>query len=290
MRALFTGLLIYCLSATAWANIPSPVELRTLFPKLTAEQASQLHEEGHIFRYYYKNEAAKFEPQLSDAEVSLFSVERASPNSNLSAEAIYYIPLPSLSTQTDENPEQARMLSIYNTLRSISTLGGIEYFSESRKKMRTLFKTAYVVSDAKSKNRVPDPLVEQIPRASTLTVFQHDSTFGKNLSSASYHYSGDKIGLTIQNLTTLRYALFPFIKKGNMQTRLIVIPSRHGILIYGNVSAKTLRFLGLEKKKQASFYNRLNALFSWLNLQLQTKSLATPREGEPEPPPNTLSM
>ena len=154
-------------------------------------------------------------------------------------------------------------LRIYNILRSISTMKGIQYYSASRERMRTLFSGSYVVDGPGAEKRLPDPVVREIPAYSKLYVHQEDLTFGKNIYATEFHYAGDYFLLDSTNLTTMHYFFFPMVKPENSVTLILLIPSGEQLLFYGAIGAHTMRLLGLARSREDSFYNRLKAIYGW---------------------------
>jgi hypothetical protein len=228
-------------------------------------------ETGEITRFFEADGIPRFLPLVpSDIRDAVLS-EMNSLDSNIGVESIFFLKTPGF--QRNFSHVNLYHLMIYNKLRSISTLSGLEYFSASRGRMRTLFKEAYVIDDPGSQRMLPDPLVDRIPGKETLFIYQQDMTFGENTSEAVYRFSDPVISLSLKNLTVMRYLLVPFIQEKNMQTHLMVIPRGDYLLFYGYIGVKTIKLLGLEKKKNDSFYNRLKALFTWFK-----ESLTVPRE------------
>ena len=162
----------------------------------------------------------------------------------------------------DLDSPESRLL-IYNILRSMSTMKGIQYYSASRERMRTLFAESYVVDGPVAEKRLPGPVVREIPPFSKLHVLQEDLTFGENLYATEFRYSGDYFLLDSTNLTTMHYFIFPMVKPENSVTLILLIPSGEQLLFYGAVGAHTLRLPGLARSREDSFYNRLKAIYGW---------------------------
>ena len=167
-----------------------------------------------------------------------------------------------------EAPESR--LRIYNILLSMSTMKGIEYYSASRERMRTLFSESYVVEGPEAQQRLPDPVVRQIPPISTLYVLQEDLTFGENIYKTQLRYSGDFFLLDSTNLTTMHYLFFPMVKPQSSVTLILLIPAGEKLLFYGAVGAHTTRLLGLARSREDSFYNRLKAIYGWFTRRMTT--------------------
>jgi hypothetical protein len=160
-----------------------------------------------------------------------------------------------------DSPESR--LQIYNILRSMSTMKGIQYYSASRERMRTLFAESYVVDGPDAEKRLPDPVTREIPAYSKLYVVQEDLTFGKNIYATEFRYSGDYFLLESTNLTTMHYFFFPMVKPENSVTLILLIPAGEQLLFYGAIGAHTMRLLGLARSREDSFYNRLKAIYGW---------------------------
>jgi hypothetical protein len=160
-----------------------------------------------------------------------------------------------------DSPESR--LRIYNILRSMSTMKGIQYYSASRERMRTLFAESYVVDGPDGKKRLPDPVVDEIPAYSRLYALQEDLTFGENIYVTEFRYSGETYLLDSTNLTTMNYFFLRMVKPKNSVTLILLIPSGQELLFYGAVGAHTMNFLGLARSREDSFYNRLKAIYGW---------------------------
>jgi hypothetical protein len=166
---------------------------------------------------------------------------------------------------------EASRLTLYNILRSISSMQGIEYYSATRGRMRTLFAASYAIDDPKTVKRIPDPLVEEVPAYSEAHMFQEDLTFGKNVYRAEYFARDYGIVLKIRNLTEMRYYFLPMVKPEDSLTVLAVLPYEDGILFYGVMAAHTPSFFGIERSREESFYNRLNALYGWFVREVSSR-------------------
>ncbi len=153
------------------------------------------------------------------------------------------------------------LLKLYNLLRSVSRMKGIEYYSMSQKRMRTLFVESYAVDDPMAMNRIQDPLVEEIPPSAFLYILQKDLNFGQNIYRSEYLHEEGILALRNENLTPMRYLGMTLIPPMKSLTWLVLIPYGGNLLFYGLSCARTISFLGLEKSAENSFYNRLKAIY-----------------------------
>lgn len=161
---------------------------------------------------------------------------------------------------------EAELASLYGLMRSISSLEGIEYYSASRKKMRTFYAESYLISDPKSKTRLPDPeppAAGAIPRSESLFAFQRDLSFGSNVYRYDFESDSGAIRVTTTNMTTMSYSLVPVLSPGALKTRLLILQAEDAIVFYVESGASAP---GLFKGKlEDSFSNRAEALFKWFS-------------------------
>ncbi|HEB09949.1 MAG TPA: hypothetical protein ENI06_01900 [Spirochaetales bacterium] len=232
-------------------------------PLISADQLldiklrTALYSTGEIKHTFWKKGSPTLIPDIPHKKTILQELADLKPTMSVEVMTRYETGLGNLHSERG-------LLSLYNTLRSISTMEGIEYFSASRNRMRTLFRESYVVDSPEGKQQLPDPLVDHMPAYSKIYIYQHDLTFGRNINSVEYFAYDDHLIMKTRNLTPMRYFFIPMVKAGNIINYFIFIPQEKDLLIYGLSSVHSLTFFGLEKRKEASFYNRIKAISSWL--------------------------
>lgn len=173
--------------------------------------------------------------------------------------------LPTKGTATDGETR----LAIYNVLRKISTMEGIEYYSASRDEMRVLYHESYVIRGNNNRRRVEDPTVETVPTVETIYAFQRDGSFGRNVQEITYRSIGDGFLMEMKNRTTMVYHLIPLVTPNNLQVYLLVEPGGSGIEVYGHLAVRVPAVFGFQDRARASFYNRIQALANWFEGQLR---------------------
>jgi len=232
-------------------------------PLISADQLldiklrKELYSTGEIKHTFWKKGSPALIPDIPHKNTILQELADLKPTMSVEVMTLHETGLGNLHSESG-------LLSLYNTLRSISTMEGIEYFSASRNRMRTLFRESYVIDSPESKQKLPDPLAEHIPTYSKIYIYQNDLTFGKNINSVEYFAYGDHLIMKTRNLKPMRYFFIPMVKAGNIINYFIFIPQEKNLVIYGLSSVHSLTFFGLEKRKEASFYNRIKAISSWL--------------------------
>lgn len=158
---------------------------------------------------------------------------------------------------------EREQLGLFNEIRAISTLSGIEYYSASRNKMRTFYEASHVIDNPVTKNPIPDPIDHILPEETSLFARQKDLTFGDNVYRYEYKTSAHSIIFLQTNLSTLSYGIVPLIKKENLKSLISIIDIDEGLLLYAVTFAKASTIPGIEGKIKDSFSNRTEAVYKW---------------------------
>lgn len=166
-------------------------------------------------------------------------------------------------------------LKMYNILRSVSTMEGLEYYSASDEEMQIFYHESYAVEGPDGDTRIPDPVVEHIPRDSELWAFQRDGSFGRNVQHLQYTSRDDSFLVSIENETTMVYTIVPLVAPGNLRTFLLVqsAPEQGELTFYGNLAVRVPAMFGMQDRARNSFYNRIVALHDWFTEELRAHEL-----------------
>lgn len=265
------GLLLLPFTSTAAEPdfIESLSSMKSLFTSDTLAQLEQSQAEAQTgFNRFFTNDSRAV--HLPAVNLSGDLIEAAySIDYVVGVESLYLIPWKEVSSELTALPRPEFLLEVYNILRSISSLEGIEYYSASRERMRTLFAEAWAVKSPEDKQKIADPLVEHIPDRDTIFIHQKDLTFGKNISKVEYQRGEQSFRMNIVNLTTMTYMFFPIVGKENMSMQLLIVPSREGVLFYGLNTVDVMDLKIFHNKMRDSFTNRMVALYNWFLSQLQ---------------------
>ncbi len=171
-------------------------------------------------------------------------------------EVLFLVPAPELARHVD--------VELVTVLQSISTMEGIEYYSESRGRMRTLFHESHLIRDPEQPARLPDPTATALPDGETLYAYQRDSSFGRNVLELTYVATVEGVRLRMRNLTRMLYrGVLPAVGPESLEIDLVVVPVQGHVLFYGVAAARAAPLFGLEDRVERSFTNRLEALYRW---------------------------
>ncbi|MCL2761972.1 MAG: hypothetical protein FWD36_02040 [Treponema sp.] len=166
----------------------------------------------------------------------------------------------------------AQQLDLFNQLTALSTLAGIQYYSESRKAMRTFYETSQVIDSPESKKPLPDPVHSVLPNALVLHARQKDLTFGDNIYRFDYAASADAIFLMQENVTAMNVGIIPAVGKNKCRTIIAIIDTGDSLVLYAAAMAKAVALPGMGDRIGASFTNRVEAILQWFTAHIRTFS------------------
>ncbi|GMO41243.1 MAG: hypothetical protein Ta2F_17160 [Termitinemataceae bacterium] len=157
-------------------------------------------------------------------------------------------------------------LKILTAASSISSLSGLQYYSASRKAMRTLYTESFVIRDLKTMAKTTDPSFDSAKdneKDFTLYAKQTDLTFGENIYKYEYNIKNNVIFFIQQNVTPLSYGIIPLLKKERLNSVVALIDDKDSIVIYIAIMAKASMPKSMIKSVNASFTTRAEAIIDW---------------------------
>jgi len=252
-------LLSIILGTTLSATV-SPLSLEDILPQLTPQERAELREKKELVYYTDGAPDFRFLPSIPLSVRVKAYFQGFSPN--VGDEALFLLPYtPAQPSQRTES-SATTLLPLYNRLRAVSTLSGIQYRSSKAKGMRVLFSDVYAVKDLKSKAKIPDPLVQIIPPEDSFPIHLVDANFGSEYYEASYLVRDNTIVFGLKNLTSLKY-IFPVIGAQQFRTQLVIIPLDSELLVYGVAAVEAGDLVRSLIHLPSAFYKRIEALKNW---------------------------
>ena len=209
-------------------------------------------------------------PQYSELQ-RIVTAAIGSLRPNMMIESLYLYKKPLSFHTTASVWDTSQMSGVYNQATAISTLTGIQYYSASRRAMRTFYEYSSVVDGPQSRNPQEDPVFSQPPFAMTLYARQRDLTFGDNIYRYDYSLTRDAVIFIQENVTSLSYGIIPVIGRGKLQSVMAVIDCGDSILIYTVSLVSALSLPGLNDRIRDSFTNRAEAVLTWFTGRLDSE-------------------
>jgi hypothetical protein len=182
----------------------------------------------------------------------------------LFVESLYRYKKPAGTADRWTEEERARL---YNEALALSSLAGIQYYSASRKKMRTFYEYSRVIDGPDTKQALPDPVFPEIPRELRIYARQKDLTFGDNIYQYDYTAYEDSLVFIQQNLSAMNAGIIPAVGKNRLRSVVAVIDAGDSLLFYAASMAKTVSLPGMGNRIGNSFTTRAEAVLKWFSGQ-----------------------
>jgi hypothetical protein len=154
-------------------------------------------------------------------------------------------------------------IRLYNEVLALSSLTGLQYYSASRKTMRTFYESSGVIASPASKTLIPDPFYPVPPGKLTIYARQKDLTFGDNTYQYDYFSFPDAMVFIQQNLSSLTYGIIPAVGKNKLRSAVAIIDAGDYLLVYAASMAKAASVPGMKERIGNSFSNRAGAILNW---------------------------
>lgn len=260
MKKIITIAILTVFLLPAFAQDAETRTIESLTSQLDETEKSILAEQNKVFRYGKERSGLYYTPMVPLAGKIEERFNSIDPD--VTVEALYTIPYPDdMLTGSD------RDLILYNIVREVSNITGVQYYSRTKDRLRVLFDDVYAVDD--KKKPVDDPLVNSIPEYDSFPMHMKEANLGRDYYLAEYHYDGQDMSFSLTNTSTMRYVI-KIVEKGNMQIDLLVMPLEDEILIYGYCGVKLAnpKFVKKMMDPFSSFYRRLYAIEIWFSNSL----------------------
>jgi hypothetical protein len=231
-----------------------------LSPALTARLR-----EGTITEIQLK----KTQPQLMPRHKGLETYVNAAFKElepTLAVEVLYLYRKPALCGSWNETQKKA----LFNKTLAVSSLAGIQYYSASRKAMRTFYESSAVIDSPERKNVLPDPVFDDIPETCGIYARQKDLTFGDNIYRYDYRSENDAFYFQQENITALTVGIISAIGKNKLRSVMAIIDCDEYLLIYGVSIARAASIPRMGDRIGNSFANRANAIIKWFTAYADT--------------------
>jgi len=249
--------LFFFACASALGIFPVPLE-----ELVGGEYASQIGGGGVLLtETQLRNPVLKLWPRHTELR-RFVSEAMTSLDPSLAVETLYLYKKPA-SSSTLQGWSDAQRTALFNQIMSLSTLTGIEYYSASRRAMRTFYESSRVIDGPVTRNPLPDPVFSQPPAAYTLYARQKDLTFGDNVYRYDFLTTGDAFFFTQENMTALTVGIIPAIGRNRLRSVMAIIDCGDSLLIYAVSMAKAASIPGMGDRIGSSFGNRADAIIKW---------------------------
>lgn len=185
------------------------------------------------------------------------------------AESLYYVKKSTLvekSKKEDKSNIDTSINAVSKIVRSVSKMKGMEYYSNTRKKWEVLYTDAYRVESADSTAAISDDLTGSSDGKTSYALLD-EHTLGKSVYKTSYHENAKMVVMEMKNVTPMNYGIIKLIEPEKCKIAVALIDDGDGYFVYIGMQSDFMQMAAFEKKINASFQARLDAIFNWITLQ-----------------------
>lgn len=177
-------------------------------------------------------------------------------------ESLFYLKKDDLIKSSNSNDKDLNISDASRIMRSISSMQGITYYSNSKKKDRILYDKAYTISDPSSKTAVPDKNTGSAD-GKELYCLLNDASFGITRYKLNYSQCEKELYTTFTTTDAFGVGLITGIKPGDLRINILVIDCGDSFLLYLAPDANCIDFPGIDKKIQDSLIARMDSIYKW---------------------------
>ena len=196
---------IFCFCWLFLSILPIFSQTVDTFPELDEAVFNELVSTGSVSKVYYKQDNIQL-TLCPDTELGsqLINSWVSEDKPVYVSESLFYIKKPEGSTGNDID-------LISGILRSISSMEGIKYYSNSAGGIKTLYLQSYTVDNPYDKNRIPDQTDGSADNR-TIYAFQEDNSFGVNTYQIDYRQLDNEISMVMKNEDPVKFAFITAVK------------------------------------------------------------------------------
>ncbi len=213
-------------------------------------------------------------PSLEGVQTIINHISSATTGTNLIIEALVFLPSPALGGSYSASSQIDALGLLFNQFRSLQ---GIQYWSASRKIMRTLYTDAFRVDNPNDKNKIKDPETIAEFRAilpQKTYIYQKDQTFSGIITEVQCAVSQTTFLMTNTNVTPLRLIGIPVLSADGIRTGFLAAPSPEGVFLYFVTSIKSPS-IGRDRVFESAS-NKALALLHWFTEAASARSIIEP--------------
>jgi len=256
MKRVFVFLFITIISIQAF-----PLSLDELIGR---ERKNILLNQGNITETHLKDVSTSLTPQYDFIRNLINnSISELKPSVLVENLSIY-------KKKSNNAWNETERRNLFNSSLALSSLTGIEYYSASRRTMRTLYEFSTVIDNPSTKRPISDPVYASLPRELSIYARQKDLTFGDNIYRYTYYTFPDAFVFVQQNQTPLTIGIIPAVGRDNLKSIVAVIDTEEYLLIYLVSMAKSVNVPGMNQRIGESFSTRAEAIIKWFTNQVQS--------------------
>ena len=181
-------------------------------------------------------------------------------------EGLYLLNKKDLLAKGTSGKSTITIQDVADTIRSISKMQGMKYYSTTKKKECVLYEKTYMIAGPDDKTKIPDQNTGNADGQVSYCL-QDDNSFGVNTYKLSYHQNGDTLWCNFSILDKMGLGPFKAIYPGKMIINILVIDCGDDLLLYLCTDTDSIKFPGIRGQITDSMSSRMDAVYKWFITQ-----------------------
>lgn len=259
---LFKSIICSAILIAAGVNVFSQTnDVKKLVP---AKYLDQLLKDGQveIIHEEEKDDYVLLPSTVYDSKINGNRIIKGNKDFPFVFEGLYYVSKDELKKQSNSSDDVIDMNDVSRVLRSISKMQGMTYYSNTRKKYKTLYKKAYTISSPDSKTAIADN-IEGSADGKVIYCLQDDASFGITRYKLEYSQKADMMYAVFNNTDSIGVGPITGINKGQLKINVLVIDCGDSILLYLITDVNANKVPGIKNLVTDSMVARMNAVHEW---------------------------
>jgi hypothetical protein len=161
-----------------------------------------------------------------------------------------------------KHTRENEVATIAHILQSVSTLEGITYWSQRRKRETVLYPRCYMVDNPQNRKKVPDSYDHMNSKAPAYYL-QEDNSLGPALYEVRFTQTADRVIMDVYTLDPLKWGLFVMVPARGMHLRIEVTDKGAAMELDVLMEAALGRTNFAASYMDRSLQARFEAVFRW---------------------------
>ena len=158
--------------------------------------------------------------------------------------------------------QRGKIGTVSSILRNLSTMTGIQYYSNSRKRWETLYTDVHTVNNPTERKTVADPIDEKADGLVSY-VYQKDRSLSGCVYKFSYFEKDAETSFRAENTEKIIYKGFNILKPEGLLLCLNAVETEEYIVFYITVRADAAKIPLVSERLAKSYGSRADAIYNW---------------------------
>ena len=152
-------------------------------------------------------------------------------------------------------------------IRAFSTMKGQQYYSNTRKRVETLYVDAYTFDKSNKSKAIADNTAG-FADGLELYCMNEDHSLGKCFYKVNFMQTTNELSTQFTNIEPIKYGPITAVKPGNLQITVDVVDCSDDVVVFMFFEAKFPNIAVFASKLTKSFTARVDAMYNWFTTQL----------------------